>query len=251
MEDFVRRRRKFSKSGLYHTVIRGVNKQNIFYENEDKKYFIHLLKKYAKKYSIRVHVFCLMDNHVHLVLEDLKSKISSFIQVVASVYARYFNKKYDRIGHLYQDRFASEVIESEEYYLTVCRYVLQNPLNAGLSNEIDYQWSSYKHYSYKKSFVYVDLMKKLMGSEVNFYRYVQSKANDVCLDMSLRPSEKEEYKIELIKQILKTKNPIIQPDLPLTLIFSKVRALRQAGLSINAISRITGINRYLVIRSRI
>lgn len=242
----MRKPRQYSKSGLYHVVIRGVNKQNIFFEDDDRKLFISLLKKYSKKTGIKVHAYCLMDNHAHLELEDENHSLSLLMQCLCSVYARLFNKKYDRIGHLFQERFASEIIEDESRFITIFRYIIQNPQKANISPADSYKWSSYKSYMHKKTFVYKDFLIEIFGSLKNLYNFLQQETNDQCLEIELRPSERASNYIDKIKSLLKTTNPIIKPDLPLDIIQNKVKILKNAGFSVRTIVRTTGISKYIV-----
>lgn len=242
----MRKARQKSKAGYYHVMIRGVNKQDIFYDELDRIYFKLLMKKFGKKYKIRYHAYVLMDNHVHLLFDDFCDNLSSFMQVLCSVYAKYFNRKYDRIGHLYQDRFASETVENNGYLVVVCRYILLNPQRAGICKASEYKWSSYDSYKKKKSLIYKELIIEMFSSISKFYEYIEENNDDKCLELELRPSEKQAFYVETIKKILKKTNPIIQPDLPRNIILRKLKKLRAAGLSINVISRITGIGKYLV-----
>lgn len=242
----MRKKREYSERGFYHVVIRGVNKQNIFFDDNDKILFINLLKKYGIKLKIRIHAYCLMDNHVHLELEDLEHNLSVFMQSICSIYARSFNRKYDRIGHLFQDRFASEIINNTKHFLTVFRYIMQNHKKAGLSSQIQFRWNSYTHYSISNTFVYKEFLLEYFGSLTNIYRFLLKESDENCLEIELRPSEKEMDTIEKIKKLLKTENPLIPPDLPRNQIEKKIRLLKENGFSIRTISRITGISKYQV-----
>lgn len=242
----MRKARKRSKTGYYHTIIRGVDKQNIFYSEEDKKFFKQLMKKYGRKYKMLFHAYCLLDNHVHLLIEDTKGNLSEFMQVLASVYARYFNKKYDRVGHLYQDRFASEIIENNGYFVIAVRYILQNAKKAGLCKSINYKWNSFHCYKLKYSLITKVKILSIFGTFENLVRFLSEDNDDECLDMSLRPSEKEHYNIKKICKLLKAENPIIKSDLPKSEIERKIRLLKNAGLSIRTISRITRIGKWIV-----
>lgn len=242
----MRKNRKYSEHGFYHVVIRGVNKQNIFYDDSDRRYFISLLKVYSKKNRLEIHAFCLMENHVHLLIEDHRKTISKFMQIVASVYARHFNKKYDRIGHLYQDRFASETIEDREYFLTVFRYILQNPEKAGIDSTEKYNWSSYKLIKIRNTITTNSMILSYLGNVESIESFLKQKTENECLDISLRPSEKEAYYIEKIKKLLKSNTPIIKPDLQISEIMHKLHLLKKAKISIRTISRITGIMAWMV-----
>lgn len=247
----MRKKRLYSDIGFYHTVIRGVNKQIIFFEAADKEYFLFLLKKFAKKYCMKVHAYCLMDNHVHLLLQDSNKNLSPFMQLLASVYARYFNRKYDRIGHLYQDRFASEIISNNSYLVVVFRYIIQNPKKAGLCQTNNFKWNSYNSYRKNKTFIETSLLKNIFGNINKLYKYLNDDNDDECLDISLRPSEKELYYIEKIKKLLKSHTPVINMEQSKTVIKQKIKILREAGLSIRVISRTTGISIGIIQRTAI
>jgi len=245
----MRKRRQYSKTGFYHIVIRGVNKQNIFYDEEDHKLFLSILKKYSSKLGVLVHAYCLMDNHVHLEIEDRNQQVSLFMQSVCSLYARLFNRKYDRIGHLFQERYASEIIEDKSYFLTVFRYIMQNPEKSHICEMESYRWSSFHCYRYFNTFVHKELLLEYFGSLKNLYQYIKKKNSDNCLEIELRFSEREVNSVNRIKEILNTNNPIVQPDLPMTLIVEKMRKLKLSGLSIRTISRITGISKHIIARA--
>ena len=242
----MRKRRQYSATGLYHVVIRGVNKQNIFFDDEDRNFFISLLKRYSLKFNIKIHAYCLMDNHVHLQFEDENRNISIFMQALCSLYARTFNRKYDRIGHLFQERYASEIILDKSYFLTVFRYIIQNPKRAGIALASEYCWSSISQYKKSQSFVEKGLLLEYLGSPEKLLEYIESDCKSECLEIELRPSEREKSYIDKVKEILETDNPIVPPDISMNLIKCKMRKLREAGLSIRTISRITGISKYVI-----
>ena len=131
---------------LYHIIIRGIDKQDIFNDDKDRNKFLEEISETQKKYGYQVCTYCLMDNHVHLVVYDVNQNISKAIQSLLIRYSMYFNKKQDRIGTLLQDRFLSRVITNKIYFLNVCRYVHQNPLKANISATEDYKWSSYQDF---------------------------------------------------------------------------------------------------------
>lgn len=242
----MRKPRQYSKSGFYHVVIRGVNKQNIFYDDEDHKLFLKILEKYSLKYEIFIHAYCLMENHVHLEIEDKHHNISIFMQAICSIYARMFNRKYDRIGHLFQERYASEVIEDKSYFITVFRYIMQNPEKANICDMNAFKWSSFHCYKYYSSFVHKELLLEYFGTLKNLYENLKKESYDRCLEIELRYSEREANYIQQIKEILQTDNPILKPDLPVKIIKEKMKILKASGLSIRTISRVTGINKHIV-----
>lgn len=242
----MREPRKESPSGIYHIVARGVNKQNIFYDDSDRDLFLELLEKYSRKLKIRTHAYSLMDNHVHILAEGEKDSISLFMQSICSLYARKFNRKYNRIGHLFQERFSSEVIDDDAYYLTVLRYILQNPEVSGICDTFNYKWSSYKHYNKNKSFLYMEKILAFFSNKHSFDDFLKIPSDTDCLEPEPRPLERETFKLKKLLKILKTDNPIIRPDLPTDEIKKIIQPLKKAGLSIKFIARTTGIMSWIV-----
>lgn len=142
-----RRGRIISSSRIYHVVSRGNEKKPIFLDKEDHERFIGILRRKQKEKSFTLYAYCLMKSHYHAVLNEEEAGISSIMSSINTAYAIYFNKKYDRVGHLFQGRFRSEAVEDEAYFLTAVKYVHNNPVAAKLVNEASqYPWSSYGSY---------------------------------------------------------------------------------------------------------
>lgn len=136
-----------STSGYYHIMLRGNERKKIFLNDEDRIRFLETLKQKRQGDTFFIHAFCLMDNHVHLMLSENKEDVAKVMKRITVSYVSFFNKKYDRVGHLFQDRFKSEVVEQESYVLSLARYIHQNPVKAGIVRRAsDYKWSSYNCY---------------------------------------------------------------------------------------------------------
>lgn len=135
-----------SQIQVYHIMLRGNNRERIFSEEEDKTKIIEILgdKKKAGEYFL--YAYCVMDNHIHLVMKEGTDSIAGIVKRIAVSYSYYFNKKYKRVGHVFQERFKSEKIEDESYLLAAIRYVHQNPVKPGIGLVDNYQWSSYGDY---------------------------------------------------------------------------------------------------------
>lgn len=137
-----------SSTGIYHIVERGNERANIFRDTEDKMKFINILRNKKKEMSFEVYAYCLMDNHVHLLIKESQDEICNIMKSINVSYVIYFNKKYDRIGHLFQGRFKSEAVENDSYLINVLRYIHQNPFKADMVEDLDdYPWSSYIEYT--------------------------------------------------------------------------------------------------------
>ncbi len=145
--------REKCESGLYHIMLRGINRQNIFHNDEDCLRFIETLQKVKVNDNYSLIAYCLMNNHVHILLQEKKEELSKIIKRIGISYAWWYNRKYKLVGHLFQDRYRSEGIDSDSQLLSVARYIHNNPAKAGLViNAEDYKWSSCKVYSGKKDY---------------------------------------------------------------------------------------------------
>ncbi|PHS38160.1 MAG: hypothetical protein COB07_09010 [Sulfurovum sp.] len=146
------RRPRIELAGTYHLINRGVAQMHIFKEPSDYEYFEELMCFYAKSFGITIHNYCLMDNHYHLLIEIQSPNLSKFMRQVNMNYSIYFNKKYKRVGHLWQGRFKSWYVTDEAYLYTLMCYIEQNPLKANMVKNIEeYPYSSYHYFlNYKE-----------------------------------------------------------------------------------------------------
>lgn len=125
---------------------RGVRRNIIFHDDIDYKYFLKIMRKSAEKYECQIHAYCLMSNHFHLLLETGDIQISDFMRYLVSIYAMYYNRKYEQKGHVFEGRYKSYLITTDEYFLQTSRYIHLNPVKANIvSNPSDYRWSSYRY----------------------------------------------------------------------------------------------------------
>lgn len=250
----VRTAREKSESGIYHAMIRGINKQIIFQDDEDRMRFISTIKQFKDKNIYKVYAYCLMDNHVHILLKEDEHDISSAMRRISASYVLWYNKKYERYGHLFQDRFKSEPVNSEVYLLTVLRYIHRNPIKAGIVSQLeDYKWSSYREFIYENNIVdktfILDIYSNNISNAVDsFQKHHIEVGDDECLDI-------EENKIlsdkELKNIINKLNINIDEIDLLDKKNRNKVlRRLKKIdGSSIRQISRITGISKSIIGRA--
>lgn len=142
-----RHMRMRSNTRIYHIMTRGNERKNIFNDDEDRLRFIRTIEKKSIESGFQIYGYCLMDNHVHLLINEGEEGIAKVMKRINVSYVYYFNKKYKRIGHLFQDRYKSEAIENEEYLLAALRYIHNNPVKAGIVKRAgEYKWSSYNSY---------------------------------------------------------------------------------------------------------
>ena len=128
--------------GYFHVTARGVERRAIYLDREDCRSFLDLFASAVRRHGWDVYAFCLMGNHYHLVIEATRAELSGGVQRLNGVYAQRFNRRHGRWGHLFGGRFASWVIETDEHLYDACRYVLENPVRAGLCERTDdWPWS--------------------------------------------------------------------------------------------------------------
>ena len=108
-----------SQSKIYHIMIRGINKQDIFYDKHDYLKFLKELKNTKEKYGYEIYAYCLMPNHVHLEIRDIKDCLENIMRSLEISYSSYFNKRYERVGHVFQDRYLSKNVEELEKWKNI------------------------------------------------------------------------------------------------------------------------------------
>jgi len=123
-------------AGHHHVINRGVNRSVVFDHDDDKEMFLQIINTSATIHKVILHDYSIMDNHYHLLIETQKENIAIFMRIVNANYAKYYNKKYARSGHLWQDRYKSRYITSEDYLYTLIRYIEYNPIEAGVAQKV-------------------------------------------------------------------------------------------------------------------
>ena len=161
-----------------HVIIRGNARRVVFAEDTDRKAYLGWLKEATEKYTVNIHAYVLMDNHVHLLLSTNEpDHISKVMQHIGRKYVPYFNHKYEKSGTLWEGRFKASMIESEQYLLCCYRYIELNPVRANMvKRPEEWKWSSYTSNAYgeedkliKPHPVYLAIHKK-KDVRVNYYR---------------------------------------------------------------------------------
>jgi len=133
------------EGGLYHITARGNAGSDIFLENSDREHFLEILARSVERFRWTCHAYCLMGNHYHLLIETPEPNLSRGMQYLNGVYTQWFNREHGRYGHLFQGRFKSIVVEKESYLLELARYIVLNPVRAGLARSArEWRWSSYR-----------------------------------------------------------------------------------------------------------
>ncbi|WP_407402543.1 transposase [Sodaliphilus sp.] len=152
-----RRSRVFSTTGVYHVMLRGIDRRDIFRDNQDRGKFLKVLRSVTEPVDSNnkplpsycmIHAYCLMDNHVHLLIAEGNETIGEVMKRILVSYVSYFNKRYERLGPLFQGRYRSEPVEDAGYFIKLLRYIHQNPVAAEMVASPDaYEWSSWHEYA--------------------------------------------------------------------------------------------------------
>jgi REP element-mobilizing transposase RayT len=247
-----------SESGIYHIIMRGINRQILFVDEKDFIRFIQTLEKYRGVCEFNLYAYCLMDNHLHLLIREGKEPLETVMRRICGSYVFWYNKKYDRIGYLFQDRFKSEPVENDEYFLVVLRYIFQNPLKAGIvSNIKDYRWTNYKDYIENSKMPDIGFVLNIFNTTnrkdalISFTEYVNRKNGDECMDIAEKHQLTDEEAINAIKSYCKVEHTVDLQKLGTDKRNSYIRKLRaEHNLSIRQIERLTGISRGIIQKVR-
>lgn len=178
--------RRKSQSGIYHIMLRGINKQTIFFDNEDMARIHSTLLRFKKTSDYLLYAYCFMPNHIHLLIREKQEPISRIMQKTSSSFVFWYNQKYERCGHLFQERYKSEVVEDDQYFLTLLRYIHQNPLKSGKAQKVeDYRWSSMKEYLNVAILIDTEFPLSMFGndkqkSKEHFLSFMNEVNNDRC-----------------------------------------------------------------------
>ncbi len=180
-----RKPRLHAPGGFYHVMLRGNNGQPIFFSETDRCRLSLLIQEVCERFNFRIHGFCFMKNHIHLILQVSENHISSAMQNLSSRYTRYINRKEKRIGHLFQGRFKSILIEDSDYLLQLIRYVHLNPVRAGIVAKPEhYPWSGHRAYLGAETILWLTqdwILAKFDDSEFTARRCYEKYVNEESL----------------------------------------------------------------------
>ena len=237
-----------SEGGFYHIVNRGIGKQIIFEDDEDYERFLSTISRFQEEEKFSVLAYCLMDNHFHLLLRADDSP-AQIMKKISCSYAYYFNDKYGRSGHLFQDRYTSEAVNDEKYLLAVVRYIHNNPQKAGICKREEYHWSSYVEYLSSSGITDRTLVLDLTGGIPGFEEFSAGNEEVECMDISTRERLTDAEAIKYIIKKLKVISPTDLQSYARPERDAALAKLKNAGLSIRQIERLTGINRGVILKS--
>ena len=249
--------RKKSGSNIYHVMIRGINRQNIFEEDDDRLCFMKILSHCKEISGFRLYAFVLMSNHIHLLIEPAGEPLNTVLTRIETRYAMWYNRKYLRTGYLFQNRYRSEAVETDQYFKTVLRYILQNPMKAGMeSRPGTYRWSSYL--AYEKGIGAItdtqytldlfgnretlmaflgldnddevmdeaDLDRRLRDEQVREIMYRISQCESAAAFQALDPQIRKEYAVKMYQSGVSLSQTARFTGMPKTTVYRAVQALK-------------------------
>lgn len=249
-----RQARGKSSTGIYHVMMRGNELKPVFLDKDDKEKFIDIMLQKKDGAAIRLYAYCVMDNHIHMVIQEVEQPLERFMKRIGITYAAYFNKKYNRIGHVFQDRFRSEAIEDESYLLSAIRYIHKNPFASEQNPTITYPWSSYPLYIDDKDGFpplpeMAEILSRFSANRKNakqyFYEFHSSEEpQHLFLDIVDESNENAE---ELLERFLQSRSMLIgdlqKKDNRLAVIELIQLLLSRSNISCRQIAQLTGLNR--------
>lgn len=259
-----RQPRKPSDTGIHHVMMRGINHQNIFFEEEDYYQFITTLDRMRYRYNDKgypcgtncsYYAYCLMSNHFHLLIRERDESVGETIKRIASSYVYYYNRKYGRDGHLFKERFRSEPVNDMAYFTTLLRYIHQNPVKAGIVEKVkDYDYSSWGEFDGTVDPVFhicdvKTVLNRIPFDELEIWVNEQLPDDFISLDDD---NEKPKFRLsddQVWNQIInltKVTSPTAFQLLDKDQMHEALRELRLQGASVRQLERLTGISRGII-----
>ena len=241
--------RKKSTTGIYHVMLRGADRRIIFSDDEDCCRFLDTVGRVKEQSVFKLYAYCLMGNHIHLLLEESSEPLETIFKRIGTSYVYYYNWKYELHGHLFQDRFRSECVENDAYFLDVLRYICQNPVKAGLCNfPFEYPWLGCSEVSQGKP--YLDSIQHLTDMQPSELReFIMNPCDREHLEDNGSRRMTDQEAIKVICELCSCTNTQEiggwnneRRDTAVTTI------LNNSFVSIRQLSRLTGISKAIIER---
>lgn len=240
-----------SRTDIYHVVSRGAGKKDLFEDDEDREFYLNTLNRLSREEELSILAWCLMDNHIHILCRGDLSSLTSVMKRLNTSYAQHFNGRHGHVGPVFQGRFTSHPVETEEHFLQTVRYIHLNPRDLGVSNSDEYAWSSYKQYIGKGGICRIDFVLSVFGDIASFLNFHNIGKDDVVMidgcparpritDVEARRIASQIYGETFSDEIVEmNKNERNQA----------LRLLFDRGISIRQLGRLTGIGSSAIYRA--
>jgi Transposase and inactivated derivatives len=239
-------------------MMRGINRQDIFLDDEDYQRFLETMKRVKESRSCAIYGYCLLGNHVHLLLHEEEKELSVIMKRIGTSYAWWYNQKHDRVGHVFQNRFQSETVETEAYLLGVLRYIHNNPVKAKLAAKPEeYKWSSCQaYYGEKDSFglVYTSFILDILHSNreiaiKQFAEFMQKTNTDQFMDVPVKQRKSDEDLAQEVQELLNGQPIGILQSLDIEQRNNIIKQIKRIeGATQRQIARVTGIHQSIIFK---
>jgi len=211
------------EGALYHVIVRGNNRAYIFKSGENKEEYKKIVSKYKKRYRFKLYAYCIMDNHVHMLIEVGDVPLSKIMQGIQQVFTQRYNRKNRSTGHVFEQRYKSYLCDRDAYLLSLIRYIHQNPVRSKLTDGINYQWNSHKEYMRNPELADVDFPLTLFSGKKNkaIKRYlsfvgeleskdiqsmnIEEETTEIAKDIEIEHKIAKEELIRIIEEVTKIK----------------------------------------------
>lgn len=259
-----RQPRQQSSTGIHHVMMRGINHQDIFHDEEDYFKFINTLARMQMRIDEEGHpcgmnfilyAYCLMSNHVHLLIRECEDNLGEAVKRISSSYVFYYNRKYSRDGHLFKERFKSEPVNDMAYFTILLRYIHQNPIKAGIVSDVnDYKYSSWGEFTGRMEPVFCIcktniVLKRIPREELEAFVNTPIPDDETYLDNDdaepkLRLSDDQVW--QNITSLTHTTTATEFQKLNKQQQRETLNELRKRGASVRQLERLTGISRGVI-----
>lgn len=176
-----RKPRLFAPGILYHVIVRGNQRQKTFIKDRDYQSYLGKLAHYRRRYGVTIYAYCLMPNHVHLLLECSRFPLGKFMQGLQQSYTQYYNRTYHKVGHLFQGRYKAILCQKDAYLLELVRYIHLNPIRSKLAGAAEqYAYSGEQAYRSDKPTGIIDPrpVLKMIGGRCGYRRFIREGLSD-------------------------------------------------------------------------
>lgn len=183
-----RRARRESSTGMYHVMVRGLNKLPVFQQKREKTRILNLIRENLSKYEVAIYAYCIMSNHFHLLIQADIKELAAFMAKILAAYAHYYNYKHNKVGYVFQDRFKSECVETSGYFWNCLRYIHRNPCSDNnVENVLKSNCNSLREFYYQKQDIIADqafdMVNDRFETRENLLKFHQRDSRDVFCDV--------------------------------------------------------------------
>ncbi|QNO14352.1 transposase [Alkalicella caledoniensis] len=238
---------------FYHVMCRGNNGEYIFRNNQDKELYLFLVDKYKERYRFKLYAYCIMDNHVHLLIETGEVPLSKIMQGIQQSYTQRINLKHSRTGHVFQQRYKALLCDGDSYLLQLVKYIHLNPVEAWIDDGLNYKWSSHQDYLKvnKKSVVEVEFILEMLGGDIKrgvkeYRRFMNLDQGKMELSEFVLDEKEVHATVEEFKEMKR-----VEPDLVVSVDDIINCVYEKTGLSKKELTEKTKLKEYVIARKAI